>query len=407
MVHLRAIVLIFVLFVLLSAGVLSAVAQACSLPAAQALAQVGTACGGLGDNSACYGHNGVVASFAQPAAFAAPGDIAPLPPLQSLMTRPYNAATGEWGIAVLRLDANLPGLLPGQSATLLLIGDVQVNAGGGSGAPMQAFNVRVGIGQAQCQGVPPSSITINGPQRGNLELTVNGAAMRLGSNVTIRQSQTGRLRFMVTAGRLTINGGPVIPVGFAVEVELDEDGLIIEETWEELEPISDEDLEAFDGLTDLPDEVFGEEYPLPSEDEIDLLAALDFDLLLELDPYLAFSLAEDWAEAGLLPGDIEGATAEDLEAYLFEYIGDFDVDDDFLAAMGDSFDLSEEDLSGLADELGIEFDPDALADQEDPPIDEEPGAGEEPPAGESPSEDEPPGDEAPAEGELPVTDSGG
>ncbi len=393
----RALTLVCVLLFLLSLGIAAASAQACSLPAAQALAQVGTACGGLGDNSACYGHNGVVASFSEPAAFAAPGDIAPLPPLQSMMTLPYNAATGEWGIAVLRLDANLPGLLPGQSATLLLIGDVQVEAGGDSGAPMQAFNVRVGIGQAQCQGVPPSSITINGPQRGNLELTVNGAAMRLGSNVTIRQSETGRLRFMVTAGRLAINGGPVIPVGFSTEVELDDDGLIVEDTWEDLEPIPDEELEAFDGLSDLPEEVFGEEFPLPGQDEIDLLAALDLDLLLELDPYLAFALAEDWAEAGLLPEEVAGATADDLEAYVLEYMDDLDVDVDLLAAIGDSFDLSEEDLFGLADELGIEFDPDALADEPgfegEPTIEEEPPSDEEAPADERLDDEEAPADE--------------
>jgi hypothetical protein len=359
----RLLSLAFTLFVVMSAAVLPASAQACGAPAAQALARVGTTCGGLTDNTACYGHNGVIATFSQPVSFNAPGSIAPLPPLQTVVTLPFNAATGEWGIAVLRLDASLPGVLPGQNTTLLLMGDAQLAAGGAAGAPMQAFTVRVGVGQPQCAGLPPSSITINGPQRANLDLTVNGAQMRLGSSVTIRRGSTpNQLRFLVTAGRLAVENGPTIPVGFAVNVNVDDAGEILLDSWEEVEVMTAEELEEWSALEDLPEDVLGEEFPLPGDAELELLAALDFDLLLGLDPYLAMALAEDWAANGITAEDLDGVVLDDLQAYLLDNLDFFDMDDDFLFAMGDSFGLTDDDLLSLADEFGLDFDPAAFDD---------------------------------------------
>lgn len=345
--------------VLLAAGFAPAAAQSCSAEANQALSQVGVNCAALGDNSACYGHNGVVASFAEPVQFNAPGNIAPLPPLQTIQTLPYDPASGQWGIAVLRLQANIPGALPGQTATLLLMGDLQVDATANANAPMQAFNLRVGVGQAQCQGLPPSSITINGPQRANLDLTVNGASMRLGSNVTIRETPDGRLRFLVTAGRLRIENGPVVPVGFATTVSLDENGDILLDSWDDVEPMTAEELEELAPLAGLPEDVLGEDYPLPGEDEIALLAALDFDLLLGLDPYLALALAEDWSANGVLPEDLDGVTLDDIEGYVLENLDLFADDDAALLAIGESFGLSDDDLTALADELGLDLSDDA------------------------------------------------
>ena len=394
-------------------GLAPLAAQSCSAEAAQALSAVGTNCAALGDNAACYGYNGVTAQFAQPVTFNAPGNIAPLPPLQTIATRPFNTATGEWGIAVLRLQGDLPGTLPGQLVTLLLMGDVQVSAADGAGAPMQAFTLRVGIGQPQCQGLPPSSITVNGPQRASLDLTVNGASMRLGSNVTIRATLEGRLRFLVTAGHLQIENGPIIPVGFAATVSVDENGEILTDSWDDVEPMTAEELEELSPLEDLPEDVLGEDYPLPSEDEVALLAALDFDVLLGLDPYVAFALAADWAEQGVLPEDIEGATADDVQAYLLDNLDAFPVDDAFLAAMGDSFGLSGDELLGLADELGIPFDPETAItspDDSGAPVVEPPVEPPPPPEFEPPLVEPPPGDplpQPPPDQPPPPPDGGG
>ncbi|MBL8148138.1 MAG: hypothetical protein JNL34_17305 [Anaerolineae bacterium] len=351
--------------VVLAAGLAPVAAQSCSAEATQALDQVGVNCAGLSDNAACYGHNGVVAAFNEPVQFSAPGHIAPLPPLQTIQTLPYNPENGEWGIAVLRLQANLPGTLPGQTTTLLLMGDMKVAAVENAVAPMQAFNLRVGVGQAQCQGLPPSSITINGPQRASLDLTVNGASMRLGSSVTIRETPDGRLRFIVTAGRLEIENGPIIPVGFATSVNLDDNGDIMDDSWDEVGPMSFEEWEELSPLEELPEDVLGEEFPLPSEEEIALLDALDFDMLLELDPYLALALAEDWAASGILPEDLDGMTLDDVEAYVLDNISWFAGDEDALEAIGASFGLDDETLAGFADELGLELNAEDVAGEED------------------------------------------
>ena len=153
--------------------------------------------------------------------------------------------------------------------------------------------------------------------------------------------------------------------------------------------------------------MLGEEFPLPSEEEIALLAALDFDLLLEMDPYLAEALAEDWAANGFVPDDVAGATLDDLGTYLLDNLEFFAVDDAFLAAMGDSFDLADDALFGLADELGIEFDPASLTDDvADPDALSETEPGDSGEVLDEPSVEEAPPDEAPPV-EAPPGDEGG
>ena len=54
-----------------------------------------------------------------------------------------NASTGAWGVALMRIQANLPDTLPGQNVTMLIFGDVQIqNAGGeSSGGPSYPSSV--------------------------------------------------------------------------------------------------------------------------------------------------------------------------------------------------------------------------------------------------------------------------
>jgi LysM repeat protein len=101
----------------------------CSSLVQQAIDAVGTNCEGLGRNSACYGTFRVNATFTDPeieAAFSAPAALAPIDTLQSIRTAPLNTETNEWGVAVISVQANLPGVLPGQNALFLLIGDAEI-----------------------------------------------------------------------------------------------------------------------------------------------------------------------------------------------------------------------------------------------------------------------------------------
>src|SRR5690606_7105717 len=89
----------------------------CSSLVQQAINALGTNCEGLGRNSACYGTFRVNATFSDPevqASFVQPADRAPINTLQTIRTAPMNVESNEWGVAVINLQASLPGVLPGQ-----------------------------------------------------------------------------------------------------------------------------------------------------------------------------------------------------------------------------------------------------------------------------------------------------
>jgi hypothetical protein len=99
----------------------------------QALSQVGTLCANLERNDACYGNYNVTANFNDPLispdVFDQPGDLVNIHELHSLETAPVNVSDSTWGIGLMRIQANLPNTLPGQSVLLLTTGGQQVENG--------------------------------------------------------------------------------------------------------------------------------------------------------------------------------------------------------------------------------------------------------------------------------------
>lgn len=101
----------------------------CPAVVEQALTQVGDNCAGLERNSACYGFTRVDTTFsaAVPADFFThPAERAALTVLESIQTTPLDVTAGQWGIAVMKAQANVPDTLPGQAVTFLLMGDTEV-----------------------------------------------------------------------------------------------------------------------------------------------------------------------------------------------------------------------------------------------------------------------------------------
>ncbi|MBC7812498.1 MAG: hypothetical protein H7175_15195, partial [Burkholderiales bacterium] len=124
---------IVLLLMFLNAGV-AAAQEVCSPLVAEALQVVGAGCSETGRNEACYGNTQVSVAFQEgitPAAFSDSGDLVSLPELQSLITEPFEDASGNWGIAVLRLLTAFP---EETSMTLVLFGDTELNNAGEMGA---------------------------------------------------------------------------------------------------------------------------------------------------------------------------------------------------------------------------------------------------------------------------------
>lgn len=101
----------------------------CEALVASALRDAADNCLSMERNSACYGYSRVDAAFASAVPddfFAAPADRTELTPLVKLQTGAMNQATGEWGVALMNVQANLPDTLPGQGVVFVLFGNTTV-----------------------------------------------------------------------------------------------------------------------------------------------------------------------------------------------------------------------------------------------------------------------------------------
>ena len=116
--------------VMVGLWVSSVAAQAdCPTIVQSALDATDAACEGTERNQACYGNidlNAIAQAGIPEFDFDAPGDIVDVAGVQTLELEPLDAAGDIWGIALMRLQANLPDTLPGQNVTFLLFGDVEI-----------------------------------------------------------------------------------------------------------------------------------------------------------------------------------------------------------------------------------------------------------------------------------------
>ncbi len=119
---------VFALVVLLPVAVLSQV-ETCSEIVRTALEATENVCDSAGRNEACYGHvmleaepQGDVDDFR----FSEVGDVARVDELGSLRLSPMDEIAGTWGVALMRLQADIPDEKP-QNVTVLLFGDVEID----------------------------------------------------------------------------------------------------------------------------------------------------------------------------------------------------------------------------------------------------------------------------------------
>ena len=94
-----------------------------------ALENANRQCAEIGRNQVCYGNFSLQASpQADTANFELnqPGDIEDVAAVRSLRLSAFDQDLGQWGIALMRIQANVPDTLPGQNVTLLLFGDVEL-----------------------------------------------------------------------------------------------------------------------------------------------------------------------------------------------------------------------------------------------------------------------------------------
>jgi uncharacterized protein YraI/quercetin dioxygenase-like cupin family protein len=127
----RKFVCLFVLVCFTSIAAQAATAQdeVCSATVQAALAEVDQGCSETGRNQACYGYVALEATAregAQDFSFTQQGDLANVGDIDTLRLSALDLDNDQWGIALLKLQANLPDTLPGENVTFLLFGDVEL-----------------------------------------------------------------------------------------------------------------------------------------------------------------------------------------------------------------------------------------------------------------------------------------
>lgn len=100
-------------------------------------------CVDAGRNKACYGHvllNAQPQPHVQHFAFDQEGQIVDVIDLQSLRLSTMDMLNGYWGVALMRIQANLPASTPDKNVSLLLFGDVEIESGGEALAVAEVVN---------------------------------------------------------------------------------------------------------------------------------------------------------------------------------------------------------------------------------------------------------------------------
>lgn len=97
----------------------------CDMFVQDALAEVANTCLNIGRNEVCFGHSQVSATLVDDSYFfEAPGDIVPVSAVDAIFTRSADPDTGEWGIAVMDVEADLP--TGSDSVRMVMFGGVDV-----------------------------------------------------------------------------------------------------------------------------------------------------------------------------------------------------------------------------------------------------------------------------------------
>ncbi|MBZ0285905.1 MAG: LysM peptidoglycan-binding domain-containing protein [Anaerolineae bacterium] len=180
------------------------IALTCDEMVTEALAKAGTICESTGRNQACYGNNLVQAELESGtnATFNVAGDIADLFAIKSLTTSPLNLESRTWGVAILKVQANLPDTLPGQNVTFLLYGDAALE---NITPQMQAVVLKTGLTETTCSDAPKSALLLQSPAGTQATLTINGASITLGSTVYITSEQFKEIEIATIEGSAVVS----------------------------------------------------------------------------------------------------------------------------------------------------------------------------------------------------------
>jgi hypothetical protein len=193
----------FLLIVLLSLSVIFTLAPGVSAQdntalITQALQNIGVNCANLTLNTTCLANPTVqrtTSSGVISTSYSAPGSIASTNTTHRIQTSPLNAATGEFGINVMRVSGNsADGVV-----YAAFDGTTITNVSSVGQALWQSINLSINPGSA----LP--YFFIQGPQDETVSVTVNGKTLVISSTVLVWFSE-GQMRITVISGSIVVDG---------------------------------------------------------------------------------------------------------------------------------------------------------------------------------------------------------
>lgn len=120
-----------------------------------------------------------------------------------------------------------------------------------SRTPMQAFIFRTGARGLECSEAPPSVLVIQGPQNARVDITANGADIRIGSTIALFITEDNFLQLVALSGQAEVDG-IIVPAGFTIFAPLTPDGAAAAGGWTGFRPLTADELGALEPLEGIP-----------------------------------------------------------------------------------------------------------------------------------------------------------
>lgn len=136
-----------------------------------------------------------------------------------------------------------------------------------SRTPMQAFTFRASARGLECSEAPPSVLVIQGPANARVEITANGANIRIGSTIALFITEDNFLQVVTLSGQAEV-GGITIPAGFTIQAPLSADGQAVSGAWTGLRPLTAAELQALQPLEGIPANLLHYALALPTMADI-------------------------------------------------------------------------------------------------------------------------------------------
>ncbi|MBZ0288351.1 MAG: hypothetical protein K8I30_12110 [Anaerolineae bacterium] len=224
----RFIPLVFLLF---SISWTAVSAQDCPALVKKALTKAQTACAIMRGNQACYGYQTLDAQLQEglsPFAFNGVGDITPVDTIESLHMSALDPVTDQWGVALMRVRADISPDMPNENVTLLAFGEVSIEPDkSDSYQPMQAFALKTGDAESGCTDITENGLIIQTPEGvGRVTLWINDVRVRVGSTVLFEAQPGNELIVSTFEGHAEVEAmgqTQEATAGMRVRVPLDAD----------------------------------------------------------------------------------------------------------------------------------------------------------------------------------------